>query len=432
MEIKGNTFKLASEGELAQPRIDPEGLLPEISRLTLGRRLVRLDITAAIDEQRCEDTEAAAESAGVKPPLKAYDLMQRIQSRRDNEADLQIIRKKIAGLETRHAARFNWYCMSSAAPFIKMVKDGSDDPKKTKALTWVEWLGREADDAQLLNFLQWHNHELDKLNKAPEVVEKVELQRQQYKQAVTLGVSEGWLHPSATTAVDAVDDIKIYVGDMFETHFQGADGYHRYGFQEVVVATVSKIPGGEEDFESIVRPLKWTVKHELNHAILGRFEPRWLNEALTEHIAQVMDYGEPDDIDPDSRTYNKYGGSYQYERSLLRTVLAEGKENIPVRMAMLAYSDKSTDKETAKAFTDAVDRSWAHLVPEGQSALENLNYYIDALEEQLMEDQGVGRISAGRMAAILVQRIFRQHPDGEKLREVFAGEDYWRGKKIKP
>lgn len=389
---------------------------------TLGRMAVEADDLRVTDYMRIDDKiETLAAETERSRGREAYEYITSIREKLIDE-DLEKTRDKIAGLGEKQQGQFNFYCQTSAPNFLKGLKD--DFEKDSEGMGWTSWLSTEASDDQLLNFLQWHTYAIEQLNRESEVTAEMDRERAEYKIAISIGIDEGWLHPDAHAAIDETDEVKMYVSDLFDTRFEDREGYYTHGSKVIIVGPVSAIPL-TGDFSRITRSFPGTVKHELNHAVLGRFGSRWLNEAVTEHIAQVMNKGEPEILRPDERTYNKYDPTYANERDLLHSVLNSGREQIPLTMAMRAYSEEGDSGEEMKAFIDAIDRSWAHLAGEGESAYENLNKHINELEKQLREE-GFSQISAGRQAAILVERLFRHQrisPSAEteaELKAMFA------------
>jgi hypothetical protein len=152
-----------------------------------------------------------------------------------------------------------------------------------------------------------------------------------------------------------VDDIKVYIGDVFSTLLEDMHGYHPQGAQYVVVSERERLKGRRNTGVMLRR----TLKHELNHAVLGELPYFWFREAVTEHIAAVFDHGELDAIEPIERTTDSY--YYHFGRVLLANVLEGGKYEVPVSMATRAYAQQ--DPEAKRAATEelfeAIDEAWS-------------------------------------------------------------------------
>lgn len=185
------------------------------------------------------------------------------------------------------------YCNLEAPKFFTEIKR-----QEAPESSWRTWLSDGASDEHLTNFLQWHVDAMERKNADPERQRKYELSRKSYKAMLSKGIEEGWLSPDAEEAIQKVDDIKIYQGDIFDTFLRGTDGYHRSSGGYIVVT----------GFDQGI------VDHEENHAVLGSLSSRWRKEAATEHIVQAGRHGQPDVMDPAKRSNDSE--SYAEERGL--------------------------------------------------------------------------------------------------------------------
>jgi hypothetical protein len=173
---------------------------------------------------------------------------------------------------------------------------------------------QDADDIRLLNVLQYHNHRVAVRQQDPEFIDKVGAEKTKWALHVKQGVAEGWLDDSALERANGVDGIKVYEGDAFSTILRHAGGYHRRGSDNIVLE-----PNMLEN-----------TAHELNHALLqgpDAYSPKsifslmFVREAITEHIAQIMDSGIRYVESIDTST-----GAYCQERSLIQSILYAAAE----------------------------------------------------------------------------------------------------------
>lgn len=370
-----------------------QNLSPNVPSATLGYQAVAGNVYAVVEDQQLD---ALSEGLSYIPAdTDLSDLRNTIFHRRKRVRDgLQGIRERVRALSPEHEELFETYCKSVTSPFLKEVKvTGAGDGG------WAEWLAKRADNQQLLNFLEWHTDAIEKLVARRPIAKEIKHQKSRYAKNVARGVDEGWLHPDGLLLLDKVSASTVRLGDLFDTLFRNISGYHQRGSNEIVAAPVAAIPG-DRKCKAIVRELKGTTAHELTH-IIGWLNPRWLNEAVTEHIVQVMERGKPEQLSTWSRS--SLNLRYMMERNALALVLSGGNEHISPIIAMRAHTEAGDSGEEVAAFAAAVDRSWRHLTPEGESAYSNLNAYIDAQETRLKE-QGLGFIAAGGETAMMLRR----------------------------
>lgn len=322
------------------------------------------------------------------------------------ETQISEVRNALSGLQPYQEIVLEDYCEGSVPPLLARQKN------KT-ILSWVSWLGVEASDKQLINFLQWHIDTLAAQQHSPEVQRNIDKNREIYKLKVFDAIREGWLDEYAFEAVRKVDDVRVYIGDVFDTLMEERGGYHTYGTKEIVIAG-SKIPNVSRivNWADVAEALKIIQTHEYNHAVLGRLGGTWMNEALTEHIAQSLHFGHPEVIKPVERL-RKTGiyGSYVSRRDLLSTILERGNEVIPIELLTKAYS--STNDffgYNSNAIGKAIDRAWGQYAVGGDDAVKYINRYVGRLEVKY-EHSGYTKMQAQEMAALDVSRDLWQQPE---------------------
>lgn len=309
------------------------------------------------------------------------------------DKELEKVRGALVKLGPDEAQNLNRYINGSDPKFLRAIKD----QERPKAL-WSDWLAVDATDEQLLNFLQWHNAELEKQQISPEAQQTIEAERRDYSDAVKNGVIEGYLDDTALVAADKVKNVKVFLGDQFSTYLKDRTGYHRRGTDEVVIAASPY--GIDHPYlgKSMLLPnIKKTAFHEFNHAVLGRLGDRWLDEALTEHIAQSLKYGQWEVLPPGLRV-EEDSGAYTAERRLLDVLLehgvgqdGHGADKIPVALATRAYSAYGQGgHESINEFYAAVDAAWAACKPnELIDTLDYINAHVSELEEKYKKDHNL-------------------------------------------
>lgn len=247
------------------------------------------------------------------------------------EGRLKRVRETLQGLtfEQKQLAGILLYNLEAPA----FIFDGFADHKKSHPdSNFIDWVSDAERQPILLNLLQWNADFTEKRNNNPALKEFIATEKRDYSQKVTELIDLGWLPEAARTKVETVDSTKVVLADLFDTIILNtADGYHVRGSDRIVIS-----PGNKNKTASHVKKLQVTLKHELNHATLGSFTDRWLDEAVTEHLAEVMRSGRPEVIEPMSRKWDK--NVYVQERRLLNVLLKKGKSEINPRSVLHAYA----------------------------------------------------------------------------------------------
>lgn len=264
---------------------------------------------------------------------------------------------------------FNSYCSYSVP---------NDHPLKVSRpanKSWHEWFTDQEDDTPLLSFLDWHVGHIEQQQANVDVRAAVEVQKELYKLEVAAAIEEGWLHPDAKDAIKKVDDVNVYIGDLFDTLLQERGGYHQPGTNDVVIAAPYNPNLGENEDAGIFFNIEHAGRHEFNHAVLGTLGGRgWLDEALTEHIAVALKEGKSEILDPDQREVKN--DVYCAERRLLNAVLNTGAEIIPVSLATRAYSTGESVPQDIELFSEAIIRAWPDLSTTTITPIQRIKSYI--------------------------------------------------------
>lgn len=258
------------------------------------------------------------------------------------------------------------------------------------AMSWEQWLTEKADDAQLMNFMQWHNHRMQELNQDPAIEARIMQQLEEYEVAVHRLVKDAWPPLEAHMFEDKVmrdlRRVKVHIGDVFSTTMREYGGYYPHQ------------PDQNERYVIVgIDNVENATKHELNHAVLGSFKDRWLDEATTEHVAVAMEIGEMKTIIDASGQ-----GVCNEERDLLDVVMTEGAEIIPMDDLLKGYTEQKTEgaKDT---FEQAVDKAW------GQNALQDIGLAVSRYEGELKR-KGHSEFDAQRRAVSIVRSDLFQQP----------------------
>ncbi len=289
----------------------------------------------------------------------------------------------------------NLYMMSDAPPIFNHMRTAPDGV----LYRWREWLEDKATPEQFMNFVQWHNYHMNELNTNPEVQAEIVREKAEYKAAVKKFVDEGEL-PATAVKIEEVDYCKVYIGDVFATLMQGRAGYYpsadAYPRNRYVVVDKNNI--------------EHATKHELNHAVMTGYKDRWLNEAVTEHLAVSMRNSRVELVgDVVSQ------GVYNEERALLDAVMTGGSEDISTKTLLWGYAEEKYHLSKDQ-FEKAVDAIW------GYGALNKIQSTLEGHENRLIAD--MSRRDAQKEALAIVRSDLLQQP------ETILGKNYIAENKV--
>jgi hypothetical protein len=207
------------------------------------------------------------------------------------------------------------------------------EPEPMQLLTMVDWLIEGTSDEELVNFLQWHNHRIESLQKDPTLLAEIKQQREIFKAGIRDGIEKGALDPVDEKIISKVDKVPILISDYFDTLAQD-----RAGYSDRKIGVFAEAATVEEQ----VKNIKYAVNHELNH-VFGRLGHTYMDEALTEHIKLAMASGNWADIDPEKQP----SGAYANCRKLVDAILRSGDVLIPATALTIGYYD-TPNKDISK------------------------------------------------------------------------------------
>ena len=241
---------------------------------------------------------------------------------------------------------------------------------------------------QVINFIQWHHYELRKQRTDEKAQAVVDNEKAAYKAALSNAVlDEGWLphHGSVAVAHATLHKVPVHVEDVFETRIKNHGGHFSGRFVGIAQGTA------DSRLEENIRLFSW---HEFTHAVLGRFPTsKWLNEAMTEHLAKALKYGEPEVLQPSLRTLDD--GIYGKERELLHALLNVGNKRIAPRIAITAYLDNDEHAFGYERFLELLDEAWG-FVPSGpKHFLDIVNSRVVEVQEQLIQQGHANSLAQG-------------------------------------
>lgn len=313
------------------------------------------------------------------------------------EDELSTMRDRLADIKDCHDTTIDIYCENSAPESLISSKESEH-----AALSWRNWLGQHATSTQLLSFAYMNVGNTARLQTDPEVTHEVEVQGRLYREGVGRGLKEGWLHPDAARVVRGESEIKTYIGDIFDTYCKNDRlGYYLYGGSSIVIA--GERANGNNN-QTTLRNIRQYSFHERNHAELGDFRQRWIKEAFTEHISEVIKHGKPEILLPKAR--RPLGRTYENERELGHYVLQNGNLKIPTIQAMQAYSEQSS--EGASQLLDDIDLSWGVNLPSNLTFVDALEHYIDNRTKEI-EFAGTRHQAAQSQAVAEVTELVTAH-----------------------
>ena len=323
----------AQFADLPDPRY--VGKTKQFVRSVLGRSSVTNDLAEWLDDNHEMNLELVANqhqnNAGW---IRKYE----VDKAEDRDRGLKSVRKRLHGLDAAQKTTLNGYLAHEAPEFFEDIYN-EWQPGDEKGRDEASWLAH-APRRQLLNFLQWHNDRIERINKNPDTQERLAAERRQYVGLVQAAVREGDLPPNALDRLAAVDTVPTYIGDVFDTVMEERAGYHKTLTGEVVL---------QEGYEP------GTHFHELNHAVLGKMSHQIFTEAMTEHVSLSLMYGNFHIMDPVARDEEGY---YENYRRLMSNMMRSGLNGDLMPAALRAYCANDTQSKEYQAYEEKLMDSY--------------------------------------------------------------------------
>ncbi len=261
----------------------------------------------------------------------------------------------------------------AASPFTRR-RAGVEHPYYGVDSDFKSWLVNEGSDGEIVNFFQAAFDKLRKTAITPETERLVENEIAAYSQSIEAGEREGWL------ATGSAQRVRSYKENPESWHWgtsqmrakPGAEAWtvghisaqnRSYYIPQVVfpAGTMTKYTNFVAEEGVIEKKIKATGFHEFNHAFLGGFDQKWINEAATEHVGRVL-HGQ---VDIEGTGYgDEIAGPYGKEIKLLLTMLQRSKNepenSLSMKDVTVAYSslDEEAVKNVSKRFKAAVGYSF--------------------------------------------------------------------------
>ncbi|MCA9324986.1 hypothetical protein KDA23_02895 [Candidatus Saccharibacteria bacterium] len=252
--------------------------------------------------------------------------------------ELQVLRQELSKLSPDQADAVG--AMVYRIDFLSRQHNNwlNDNNLTPQQLTAFQWLiqppseGRDVD-LRLLNFLQHHNYHMERYNEDPTLKGRIKAEKDRLVRGITsiLPITVGQVE-------SALQETKIYCGDEFTMAFGGLCGKYSYSFNRILL---------EKGFS------QHTFDHEACHAIGGFPDIVW-NEAITEHIALVMENGDPDIINPSLRQEE---GAYAGYRLIVANVL-EMAGAPSMNQVLATYAESDSDGPAGRHFVKTLAQAY--------------------------------------------------------------------------
>lgn len=321
-----------------------------LSRHTLGRTAVMYENERVGNELRRDfsESEQAFDSARTQLVSCLEKAVLKAGSRRDAALDEEKTRLLDLSQEDRETLNahigdiapaffqrhYQMWQRDYRPPIRSRIIQKLTGTSENDTTDWISWLAIGASEEQRINFYQWHEHRLVSMSNSEEFKALVDEQKRVFAAGVRTGVDKSELPTATLDALDGLEDASVLFSDAMIGLLIGGTAVGGYVAREVTQSPHQEhyeaqraafVVEPTDPFESIEDRIEYVLVHELNHLLLGRLGPEWLNEALTEHIAQAMKRGVWHEISPFLRGDD---GSYPWYRELLSVVLEPDKDAV--------------------------------------------------------------------------------------------------------
>jgi hypothetical protein len=230
------------------------------------------------------------------------------------------------------------------------------------------------------------------------------------------GIREGWVSRQATNKIHRIEKATLEIGDIRDTVLQWKTAQY-VGPENKIIMAQGVGPDDRHRVQEVEKNIYESLPHEASH-VFGRWLPRWASEAFAEHMNLVVRNGEPQIVNPTSRTHDR-SDFYAGERVLLHGACyfspaghAAGGE--AVMAFMRGATSRNADSAEWRMFENTLDQMWGT-----PGAFRKITARVDVQEEmvkRLHPDWNNWRVE--REAAILVKNELDEEPGN-----VF-GSDY--------
>ena len=246
------------------------------------------------------------------------------------------------------------------------------EQKAGRDLSWKEWLAEYASEAELLSFLQYHNHIIEQQQTDPDAYEHISEEKRMFMSAVEQLRAAGTL-VKIEGSIPA-DEVELIVGDIFNMIMQERTGFYNIGVDEMYIQQGYEM-GPRGRMKEYLHNVRHIAVHELVHAVLGEsfkqfdtpIAARWINEAVTEALTIRID---------ELNGFKDTGLTYHAERNLLELLLSKSTNvDLGMKLAYRAFSGTLDDREAFLAYLDIV---W-----DSSDVLEKVNQAIGLEEVRL-------------------------------------------------
>ncbi len=205
----------------------------------------------------------------------------------------------------------------------------------------VEWLTENTSEGRerLINFVKFNVDRSEKAQDDPELVETYQQEKEEWGEGVRKGIEEGWIQSSHLETITKIDDVTVRFADSFDLSHQDRGGYSIKNKKYIVFGKNKGV-------------IEHAAKHELNHALLGSFsnEHTWLNEAVTEHLAQVIngDRGIEEIFGAGQNEGSDH--AYRHPRDLLDSLIELSDNGFSMKQVALAYAKDGPSSSEGEAW----------------------------------------------------------------------------------
>lgn len=270
----------------------------------------------------------------IAPGVLGYDALVKSQEllalnglkkRRDTRIELtkaiRQTRQSVANLSDTNKAEFS--VITNRLVSAEQDRGNPPSPVQDK-VDWAGWLESDASDDEVLKFCAWNAYRLYRAQQQPYFRTGIEDVKWQYREGLLAGINFNAVDPTAEERLSDVDGVKVMLSDYVDLGAQGRDGYTSHNSDRVYI--------DEPRSEWLSHDDSRIIRHEIGHAVLGRFDDSFRDEVFTEHFAHALDNDRWFQLDP---RIHALAGSYRNCRDLANAIWPRSDQ---VRLLTLIYS----------------------------------------------------------------------------------------------